>query len=107
MSRRASLNERVVRPLNAAALASLAAEPVDWRFKGLPAWWSGRTPGEICAGRPNLFDGGATGPVCVLRADALEHNIATMASWCRRAGVSLAPHGKTHMAPQLFARQLD
>ena len=30
-----------------------------------------------------------------------------MAGWCRDRGVELAPHGKTHMAPQLFARQLD
>jgi D-serine deaminase-like pyridoxal phosphate-dependent protein len=43
----------------------------------------------------------------VLRHNALAHNLATMARWCRRAGVELAPHGKTHMAPQLFARQLD
>ena len=94
-------------PYDAAAVAALAHEPVDWRYKGLPVSWSGRTPAEICAGRPNLFDDGATGPVCVLRADALEHNLATMASWCRAAGVELAPHGKTHMAPRLLARQLD
>ncbi len=49
----------------------------------------------------------AVGPVCVLRAEALTHNLATMAGWCRDRGVELAPHGKTHMAPQLFARQLD
>ena len=29
-----------------------------------------------------------------------------MADWCTAAGVWLAPHGKTTMAPQLFARQL-
>ena len=50
--------------------------------------------------------GGAVGPVCVLRADALTHNLTAMAGWCHERGVELAPHGKTHMAPQLFARQL-
>ena len=30
-----------------------------------------------------------------------------MARWCRERGVELAPHGKTHMAPQLLARQFD
>jgi D-serine deaminase-like pyridoxal phosphate-dependent protein len=30
-----------------------------------------------------------------------------MARWCHDRGVELAPHGKTHMAPQLFARHLD
>ena len=91
--------------INAAAVAALADEAVDWRFKGLPASWSGRTPAQISAQRPDLFDAGPLGPVCVLRAEALEHNLATMAAWCARHGVELAPHGKTHMAPQLVARQ--
>ena len=93
-------------PVNAAALAALADEPLDWRFKGIPTSWLGRTAAQICASAPNLFDEGATGPVCVLRADALTHNLTTMANWCRDHSVELAPHGKTHMAPQLFARQL-
>ncbi len=94
-------------PINAAAIAALADEPLDWRFKGLPASWWGRSPAQIVAAAPNLFDDGTVGPICVLRADALGHNLATMADWCRERGVELAPHGKTHMAPQLFARQLD
>ncbi len=94
-------------PINAAAVAALAHEPLDWRFKGLPAAWWGRTPADVCADTPILADDGAVGPVCVLRAEALTHNIATMARWCRDREVDLAPHGKTHMAPQLLARQLD
>ena len=94
-------------PINAAAVAALADEPLDWRFKGLPASWWGRTPAQICAAGPDLFDEGAVGPVCVLRAEALTHNLATMAGWCRDRGVELAPHGKTHMAPQLLARQFE
>jgi D-serine deaminase-like pyridoxal phosphate-dependent protein len=103
-------------PISAAAVAALADEVIDWRFKGLPASWWGRTPAQICEESPDLFDeggiagsagGGAVGPVCVLRAEALTHNLTAMAGWCRDRGVELAPHGKTHMAPQLFARQLD
>ncbi|PZF80342.1 hypothetical protein C1I92_26480, partial [Jiangella anatolica] len=45
-------------------------------------------------------------PVAVLDDAALEHNLALMASWCRERGVELQPHGKTTMAPALFARQL-
>lgn len=93
--------------LDRITVAALADEPVDWRFKGLPPSWTGRTPRQICADRPALFDDGPTGPVCVLDADALTHNLTTMADWCRDAEVEIAPHGKTHMAPQLFARQLD
>ncbi|WP_349270629.1 amino acid deaminase [Mycolicibacterium parafortuitum] len=94
-----------------AAVRRESERPLDWRFKGVPPRWWGRTPAQITAEAP-VFDpdapeGGAPGPVCVLRADAVAHNLATMAQWCRARGVELAPHGKTHMAPQLAARQLD
>jgi D-serine deaminase-like pyridoxal phosphate-dependent protein len=46
-------------------------------------------------------------PVVVLSESALEHNLQLMAGYCREHGVDLAPHGKTTMAPQLWARQLD
>jgi D-serine deaminase-like pyridoxal phosphate-dependent protein len=94
-------------PIDAAAVAALADEPLDWRFKGLPGSWWGRTPAQICATAPNLMDEGAVGPLCVLRAQALTHNLTTMGRWCRDRGVELAPHGKTHMAPQLLAHQFE
>lgn len=90
---------------NADAVAALSHEPVTVRFKGLPAHWTGRTPAQICAERPDLFAAGPLGPVCVLDRSALEHNLAVMADWCARHGVDLAPHAKTHMAPQLLAKQ--
>ena len=46
-------------------------------------------------------------PVVVLRETALEHNLRLMARYCAEHGVELAPHGKTTMAPQLWARQLE
>ncbi|MET0450657.1 MAG: alanine racemase [Mycobacterium sp.] len=93
--------------LNATAVDALADEPLDWRYKGLPAAWWGRTPAQVCADARDPFDDGAVGPLCVLSSSALAHNGALMAEWCQRRGVELAPHGKTHMAPQLLARQLD
>ena len=91
--------------IDVACVAALSEEPLDWRFKGLPASWWNRTPAQICAAAPRLVDEDAVGPVCVLRSEALSHNLSTMAGWCRDRGVELAPHGKTHMAPQLLARQ--
>lgn len=91
--------------MDAGAVEALTREPVDFRFKGLPAGWSGRTPTQICAERPDLFAAGPLGPVCVLDRPALEHNLTVMADWCTDNGVELAPHGKTHMAPQLLAKQ--
>jgi D-serine deaminase-like pyridoxal phosphate-dependent protein len=46
-------------------------------------------------------------PVLVLHERALAHNLDLMARFCRAHGVSLAPHGKTTMSPQLIARQLE
>jgi D-serine deaminase-like pyridoxal phosphate-dependent protein len=57
--------------------------------------------------QPDVFGTQFTMPLLVLRDSALRHNAKAMAEWCTRAGVCLAPHGKTTMAPQLFARQLD
>ncbi|MGE2717997.1 alanine racemase [Mycolicibacterium litorale] len=94
-------------PIDYDAVAALANEPLDWRFKGLPAEWWGATAAQIRERSPELFASGVVGPVCVLHASALTHNLVTMARWCRRHGVELAPHGKTHMSPQLLARQFD
>lgn len=97
--------KRMPTGLDASSVAALEDEPIDWRYKGLPSSWWGQTPAQIGRQLPNLFDG-AVSPVCTLRAQPLAHNLVTMARWCRRRGVQLAPHGKTHMAPQLLARQL-
>jgi D-serine deaminase-like pyridoxal phosphate-dependent protein len=102
-------------PINTAAVAALAAESLDWGFKGRTASWWGRTPAQICTQKVRVFDAdgiagpacGAVSPLCVLHADALAHNLQTMTRWCRERGVELAPHGKTHMAPQLLARQFE
>ena len=88
------------------AVAALNLQPVDVRFKGLPAAWAGRTPAQICAECPDLFAAGPLGTLCVLDGGALEHNLAVMADWCARHWVGLAPHAKTHMAPQLLAKQV-
>lgn len=61
------------------------------------------TLGERC---PALHTAGFGYPVLTLRDSALRHNIAGMARYCAAAGVELAPHGKTTMAPQIAARQL-
>jgi D-serine deaminase-like pyridoxal phosphate-dependent protein len=54
----------------------------------------------------NLFGDDATFPAAVLLESALKRNSASLSDYCRRNGVSLAPHGKTTMSPELFALQL-
>ncbi|CAG9175433.1 hypothetical protein LMG23994_03099 [Cupriavidus pinatubonensis] len=45
-------------------------------------------------------------PAAVLYEDRLAHNLEWMNRFMGEYGVQLAPHGKTTMAPKLFARQL-
>ncbi|MFD9889929.1 amino acid deaminase [Amycolatopsis sp. NPDC059027] len=92
--------------MDAAALAAVAEERIDWRFRSVSPALAGLTLAEAAQRRARLFDDGFFGPFVVLDAEALEHNLATMADWCAARGVVLAPHGKTTMAPQLFARQI-
>lgn len=88
-------------------VTALADEPVDHRFKGLPPDATGLTVGALAAERRNLFDGGFTTPVLALSAESVEHNLALLETYAERHGLAFAPHGKTSMSPQLFARQLQ
>ncbi|MGW7019209.1 amino acid deaminase [Streptomyces decoyicus] len=91
----------------AQGLEGLADERVDHRFKALPPDAEGRTVGELAAERRNLFSDGFTTPVLALSAESVAHNLALMETYATRHGLAFAPHGKTCMAPQLFARQLE
>lgn len=88
-------------------VAGLAEERVDHRFKALPPDADGLTVGELAAERRNLFTGGFTTPVLALSAESVAHNLALLETYAERHGLAFAPHGKTSMSPQLFARQLE
>ncbi|WP_327273257.1 amino acid deaminase [Streptomyces sp. NBC_01224] len=88
-------------------VAGLADELVDHRFKALPPDAEGLTVGALAAERRNLFTGGFTTPVLALSAESVEHNLALLETYAERHGLAFAPHGKTSMSPQLFARQLE
>ncbi|MGW2146172.1 alanine racemase [Nonomuraea bangladeshensis] len=53
-----------------------------------------------------LFEGDYEFPLMVVRRDALEHNIATMAAFARDHGMELAPHAKTHLSKEIAELQL-
>jgi len=88
-------------------LDSVLAEPIDWRFRAFPNVRGRVRIGDVAEQKWTLFESGFLFPVMVLKQGALEHNVSAMAQFCLDRGVSLAPHGKTSMAPQLFARQLS
>jgi D-serine deaminase-like pyridoxal phosphate-dependent protein len=90
------------------SITALRQRPVgvtEKSFGRLAATWP-VTACWLADNRPPLLGGDFLLPVLVLRESALAANIAAMASYCASAGVHLAPHGKTTMAPQLLGRQL-
>ena len=87
-----------------ARVADLALERVSWRDKAMPPAFWGRTVAEVLADAPRLSQ--LPTPLLPLSAPALAANIGSLADWCDARGLSLAPHGKTSMAPALWARQL-
>lgn len=86
--------------------AAMRRWPITADHKGFgPVAGRGPVTAATLAGA-GVHDGRLSYPLLTLRESALAHNIGAMAGYCRRAGVELAPHGKTTMAPQLAARQL-
>ncbi|WP_225784154.1 amino acid deaminase [Xenophilus sp. Marseille-Q4582] len=75
-------------------------------LKGLPLHSPPLRVSEVGAQGWNLLADDLPFPVALLKRDALAHNIAWMAERTRSWGVALAPHGKTTLSPQLFARQI-
>jgi D-serine dehydratase len=86
-------------------LEALKDEPLEEWHKGLPAG-ARITPSEARGRGWNILNGDLPLPLLVIKERALAHNLRTMAEWCGRNGLLLAPHGKTTMCPQIFERQI-
>jgi D-serine dehydratase len=87
------------------SLDSMASSVIPPGTKGLPRGLSGQSRRGIGARRLNVLAGDVPLPACVLSREAVSHNRAVMREFTERMGVQLAPHGKSTMAPQLFAEQ--
>lgn len=79
---------------------------LDATTKGMP-FDADLTLNEIGARGWNLLRGDLPAPVAVLRRDRLLANSRWMSGFIRTNGLEIAPHGKTTMAPQLFALQMQ
>jgi D-serine dehydratase len=87
-------------------LAPILAETLDAATKGYPPSGPALPISAIGAQRWRLLAGDLPLPQAVIRDSALAHNHAWMRDFTASTGVLLAPHGKTTMAPQIFAQQL-
>jgi D-serine dehydratase len=90
--------------IDEAAVGALGTERLDWRYKGAPL--EPVTLAELRSAGLRLLEGDLPLPLLTLRASALRHNLEQMRRYCAERDVLLAPHGKTTMAPQLFADQI-
>jgi D-serine dehydratase len=96
----ASLNEnKLTAPTPLAAVATLN--------KGLGFLDQPRVAEEIPQLNWNLLREDLSLPSAVLYEERLQHNLDWMQQFIDAYGIKLAPHGKTTMAPKLFARQLQ
>ncbi len=75
------------------------------QYKAAPLGFTAADVADLPSARPLLRD--FPTPLVTLSESAVAHNLATMAAWCREAGVGIAPHGKTTMSRELWNRQLD
>lgn len=80
---------------------------LDRRYKGFPPAAVPCRIDEIGVRNWNILNGDLPFPIALLRDSALRHNLDWMQEFARTHGVSIAPHGKTTMSPELYRRQLD
>jgi D-serine dehydratase len=92
-------------PYDGLVLAALDEQLLHPGVKGLPITEPLRQ-GAIGVQGWNVLHADTSFPVAVLKTSALRHNLDWMRRFCERYQVTLAPHGKTTMSPQLFGAQL-
>ena len=92
-------------PAFQSALQALQDEPVTGREKGLPD--VSLRFGDLGRQGWNILSGDLPLPLMVLKWADVEHNLRLMQDYCDQHGAWLSPHGKTSMAPQLYAAQLE
>ena len=85
----------------------LANQPLDWTTKGLSESLESTRTSDSVAPPLSLFSGDLYFPVAALKHSAVMHNSNWMREFTSASGISIAPHGKTTMAPDLFRLQLE
>ena len=87
-------------------MSSASDQLLDGRTKGLPAGSAGVALDALRQSGWNVLREDLPLPLAILKDSALRHNAAWMKAFRTMTGVTLAPHGKTSMSPELFKRQL-
>jgi len=76
-------------------------------FKGFPGDHTPVEISQIGMQKWHVLKGDFPLPLAVIKETALEHNLLWMKNFCEKRHLDIAPHGKTTMSPELYARQLE
>lgn len=87
-------------------LSSIRQTVLDGRTKGIPGTAEPFALDRIADQGWNVLNEDMPLPLLVLKRSALDANARIFGQYLAENGLSLAPHGKTTMSPQLFAEQL-
>lgn len=82
-------------------------EPLTELDKGVSAGLSPIAPAATAKLGWNVLREDLPLPLAVIRQAALDHNRSWMRAFLSKAGVDIAPHGKTTMSPSLFDMQFE
>jgi D-serine deaminase-like pyridoxal phosphate-dependent protein len=88
-------------------LAGIDDTILDHRTKGIPGGTAPFRLRDIARQGWNILREDTNFPVAVLKDSAIAHNSHWMQGFLARSHAVIAPHGKTTMSPQLFARQVE
>ena len=81
--------------------------PFGPHLKSFPIGSAPLTRGQVAEQDWQLLRGDLALPLAVIKQSALQHNLHWMRDFCAQRGLSIAPHGKTSMSPELWQMQLD
>ncbi len=87
-------------------ISSIGATILDRRTKGIPGAAQPFALADIAAQGWNVLKEDMPLPLMVLKRSNLDYNTDLFASYLDSYDLSLAPHGKTTMSPQIFDEQL-
>ncbi|MFF5987577.1 alanine racemase [Prauserella flavalba] len=79
---------------------------ISSHHKGFPPTTFGLTCDSL-SDRLSVLNGDFLTPLLVLKRSAFERNVAEMSKFCKKHEISLAPHVKTTMSPEIASAQLD
>lgn len=87
-------------------ISSIKATVLDGRTKGIPGNTAPFALADIAGKGWNVLNEDLPLPLLVLKRSNLDHNAAVFGQYLATNDLSLAPHGKTTMSPQIYAEQL-